>query len=42
MLEGKLVRTELMKDEEVCVCMVAVDDSNPENGCPSIAPGYGC
>eukprot|EP00045_Choanoeca_perplexa_P006823 m.59029 g.59029 ORF g.59029 m.59029 type:complete len:194 (-) comp13805_c0_seq2:116-697(-) len=38
--KGELVRTTLMKDEEVCVCMVAIDDSTPVNGCPSIAPGW--
>eukprot|EP00730_Choanoeca_flexa_P014905 TRINITY_DN6691_c0_g1_i1.p2 TRINITY_DN6691_c0_g1~~TRINITY_DN6691_c0_g1_i1.p2 ORF type:complete len:177 (+),score=45.49 TRINITY_DN6691_c0_g1_i1:46-576(+) len=37
---GELVRTELMKDDQVCVCMVAVDASTASNGCPSIAPGW--
>lgn len=29
-----------MKDEEVCVCMVAVDHSDKSNGCPAVAPGW--
>ena len=30
----------LLPDEDVCVCMVAVDDMDEENGCPEVAPGW--
>ena len=29
----------LLDDEDVCVCMIAVDDMDEENGCPFVAPG---
>ncbi|EGD73979.1 hypothetical protein PTSG_05673 [Salpingoeca rosetta] len=35
---ASLQRTRLMRDEEVCVCMIAVDSSDESNGAPSIAP----
>jgi ectoine hydroxylase-related dioxygenase (phytanoyl-CoA dioxygenase family) len=38
--EGPTRRTRLAKDEEVCVCMIAVDRSDAGNGCPSVAPGW--
>ena len=37
---GPTRRTRLMKDEEVCVCMIAVDRSDKHNGCPSVAPQW--
>jgi hypothetical protein len=33
-------RTALLPDEDICVCMVAVDDMDAENGCPEVAPGW--
>ena len=32
-------RTALLPDEDVCVCMVAVDDMDEGNGCPEVAAG---
>jgi len=33
-------RLTLLPDSDVCVCMVAVDDMDAENGCPEVAPGW--
>ena len=33
-------RTALLPDVDVCVCMVAVDDMDEENGCPEVAAGW--
>ena len=30
----------LQPDEKFYVCMIAVDESTPENGCPAVAPGH--
>eukprot|EP01147_Barroeca_monosierra_P005085 gene5085-8772_t len=35
-----LQRKRLMRDEEVCVCMIAVDASDASNGAPSVAPKW--
>eukprot|EP00043_Microstomoeca_roanoka_P018067 m.191728 g.191728 ORF g.191728 m.191728 type:complete len:521 (+) comp16761_c5_seq1:100-1662(+) len=35
-----LERTRLLQDEEVCVCMIAVDSSDMTNGAPSVAPKW--
>jgi 2-amino-1-hydroxyethylphosphonate dioxygenase (glycine-forming) len=33
-------RLQLLPDSDVCVCMVAVDDMDGENGCPEVAEGW--
>lgn len=40
-MDSTLVDTShLQPDEKFYVCMIAVDESTPENGCPAIAPGH--
>jgi predicted HD phosphohydrolase/ectoine hydroxylase-related dioxygenase (phytanoyl-CoA dioxygenase family) len=33
-------RTSLLSDADICVCMLAVDSIDGENGCPEVAPGW--
>jgi hypothetical protein len=36
----ELKRLGLMEDKDICVCMIAIDDMDMDNGCPEVAPGW--